>query len=129
MNKYNLEEITSECKENPELILWLDITNQYNSLETIYKYKIYGELLTNLLKLCNDDYDMLITSLNIINDRKYIEKNIVHDNLKMKNPIPFSRKIAPTQDDRQKKIFYFFEGHNFYKKYMAVKYPTNKKSR
>lgn len=129
MNNYNLEEIVEECPDCGELILWLEVSQNTNALQTIYDYKIYDELLVNLSKLCNDDYALIVTSLEIIRDRKYITQSIVHNNLCLKNPVPFTRKVAPNQNNTLNKTFYFFEGYNFYQEYMKATYPENKKSR
>ena len=129
MNNYNLEEIIEECPDCGELILWLEVSQNTTALQTIYDYKIYDELLVNLNKLCHEDYELVVTSLEIIRDRKYITRNIVHDNLCMKNPVPFARKIAPHKNNTLRKTFYYFEGYNFYQEYMKVKNQSNKKSR
>ena len=129
MNNYDLNEIAKECPDCGELILWLEVSQNTTALQTIYDYKIYDELLVNLNKLCHEDYELVVTSLEIIRDRKYITRNIVHDNLCMKSPIPFTRKASPHNSDALKKTFYFFEGYHFYQEYMKVKYPSNKKSR
>lgn len=126
MHDYDLEKIINNCPNNPEFILYLTANNEDESLHTIYEYEIYGDLLDNLLDQCKYDFNLVICSLGVINNRPYITKEMVHNNLKMSDPIPFARKVHMNDDVTLKKIYYYFEANNFYINYKQ-KMGLNKK--
>ena len=70
-------------------LVFLLAINDYELIEVLYDYDINGKYLKKLYSLCDCDYDLLTSSLLLIQERKEITKEIVHNNLDFPSPAPF----------------------------------------
>ena len=130
MQNFDLENIIEKCPDNQDFILYLVANNEFNCLKTIEEYELYGNLLNKLLKVCNGDFLLATTSLDVILGEAHISKNIVHTNLSFDEPIPFAKKICLSGDKYTRVVHAYVEISNFYidnkKKLQKIK---QKKSR
>ena len=113
----NIEKILEQCPDNEDFILYLMINGESNCLKVIEDYEIYGDLLKKLLKTCKDDFSLAITSLDIAIGETNINKQIVHNNLKSNNPIPFAKNKCLSNDKNIRIKQAFMELKRFYCEY------------
>lgn len=117
------EEIMERCEGSEEYITYLALNNEDEALEAIHKYDIYGIWLDKLFNLCNENYELFAASLETINGRPYIGKEMIYDNLSMEKPIPFVRNIydGDNKSTTLRQIHYLFEAYTFYEEYKKYK--------
>lgn len=130
MTDCNLEEIIKRCLNDEGFILYLVANNELNCLKAIEEYELYGDLLSKLLKLCDNDYLLATTSLDVILHETHISKNIVHTNLSFDEPVPFAQKICVSSDKYTRVVHAYVEIRNFYINYkQKLQKMKQKKSR
>lgn len=87
--KYNiLENVLKSCQEQSAIIL--SLYNEDESLiNLLYDYNLLGSNFNKLCNLCGNSYDLIKSSLILINYKKELTKEVVHQNLNLDNPVEF----------------------------------------
>jgi len=102
--------------------LFFLINNEYEALETIEEYELYGDKLEKLFKLCNDDEKLINYSLKVIKNYYYITKEIVDINFNLEEPIPFIENFQkPALNIEQ--LYISLQGATFKQKFKKATQP------
>lgn len=87
------DEFLEHSPDCEDIILLFEIENKEDSLKIMIDYEIYNELARRLFDLYNYDIYKVDSALKFISNIKTITKEIVHENLRLNNPVLFESSI------------------------------------